>query len=182
MKVLKTPIEGLLVVEPDIYEDNRGYLSETYNKENYFKHGIINNFEQDKKSFSKKGVLRGLHFQKPPYAQAKVVSCLNGEIIDVAVDLRKDSPTYKQHYAIRLSGDNHKQLYIPRGFAHGFVVLSDTALFSYKCDNIYCKESEGAINPFDEELNINWAINQEDVILSEKDKLNPNITEFDNPF
>lgn len=182
MKVLKTPIEDLLVIEPDVYKDERGYFSETYNEEKYNSFGITNIFKQDNKSFSKRGVLRGLHFQKPPYAQAKLVTCLEGDILDVAVDLRKDSPTYKQHYIIHLSGENQKQFLIPRGFAHGFVVLSETALFSYKCDNVYNKESERAINPFDEELNINWGVNKEDVILSEKDKLNPNLTEIDNPF
>lgn len=182
MKVTKTHIEDLVVVEPTIYNDNRGYLSETYNKEAYFEAGITSEFTQDKKSFSKKGVLRGLHFQKPPYEQAKLVSCLQGRIIDVAVDLRKNSPTYGQHYAIELTGDNHKQLFIPRGFAHGFVVLSDTALFTYKCDNVYCKESEGALNPFDSDLNIEWGITESEVILSEKDKTNPNLKDFTTPF
>ena len=164
---IKNEIEGLVVIKPTVFGDDRGFFMETFHKEEFAAAGITREFVQDNHSKSSKGVLRGLHFQKE-FPQGKLVRVVKGSVFDVAVDLRKDSPTYKQHYIIHLSGENQKQFLIPRGFAHGFVVLSETALFSYKCDNVYNKESEGAINPFDEELNINWEVNKEDVEIIEQ--------------
>ena len=174
MKVLKTAIEGLLIIEPTLFGDSRGYFFESYNKQRFNEAiGLDINFVQDNQSKSCYGVLRGLHFQKPPYAQSKLVRCVRGKVLDVAVDIRKGSPTYGQHVAVELTEDNHRQLFIPHGFAHGFVVLSEEAIFQYKCDNFYHKESEGAIAWNDPEINIDWTIPFDDVMLSDKDKVNP---------
>ena len=145
MNVIKTPIEGLLVIEPQVFHDARGYFCETYNEQRYREAGITAQFVQDNQSCSSYGVVRGLHFQRPPYTQAKLVSCTVGKVLDVAVDLRHGSPTYCKWYAVELSADNHRQFFIPRGFAHGFSVLSETAVFTYKCDNLYHPEADGGL-------------------------------------
>ena len=173
MNVIKTPIEGLLVIEPQVFHDARGYFCETYNEQRYREAGITAQFVQDNQSCSSYGVVRGLHFQRPPYTQAKLVSCTVGKVLDVAVDLRHDSPTYGKWYAVELSADNHRQFFIPRGFAHGFSVLSETAVFTYKCDNLYHPEADGGLLLSDPELNIDWQVPAEKRILSEKDQKHP---------
>jgi len=174
MIVTKTNIEGLLVLTPKVFEDERGYFFESYNKKTFNKYTGLNiEFVQDNQSKSSFGVLRGLHYQLPPYAQAKLVRVLQGKVLDVAVDIREGSTTYGQHFSIELSDKNKKQFFIPRGFAHGFVVLSKTAVFSYKCDNFYNKESEGGIIFNDSTLDINWIINKQDIELSSKDLILP---------
>ena len=174
MEVIKTAIEGLLIIEPTVFGDSRGYFFESYNKQRFNEAtGLDIDFVQDNQSKSCYGVLRGLHFQKPPYAQSKLVRCVRGKVLDVAVDIRKSSPTFGKYVAVELTEDNHRQLFIPHGFAHGFVVLSEEAIFQYKCDNFYHKESEGAIAWNDPEINIDWTIPFDDVMLSDKDKVNP---------
>lgn len=170
MEVIKTNIDGLLVLEPQIFEDSRGYFFESFNKNNLENAlGYSVNFVQDNQSYSKFGVLRGIHFQKGKHAQAKLVRVLKGEVLDVAVDLRPESDTYGNYFSVMLSSKNKKQLFIPRGFGHGFVVLSETAEFFYKCDNFYNKSSEDGIIYNDPDLNINWQVAESDIILSEKD-------------
>lgn len=173
MEVIKTPIEGLLVIEPRIFQDARGYFVETYNEQRYMDAGITAKFVQDNQSCSSYGVVRGLHFQRPPYAQAKLVCCTRGRVLDVAVDLRHDSPTFGQWYGVELNEDNHRQFFIPRGFAHGFSVLSDMAIFTYKCDNLYHPEADGGLLLSDPALNIDWQIPAEKRILSDKDTKHP---------
>ena len=173
MQVIQTPIEGLLVIEPHLFRDSRGYFLEAYNEEKYRALGIDARFVQDNQSCSSYGVVRGLHFQRPPYAQAKLVCCTQGVVLDVAVDLRRDSKTYGQWYSVELTGENHRQFYIPRGFAHGFSVLSDTATFTYKCDNFYHPESEGGVLLSDPDLNIDWRVPADFRILSDKDTRHP---------
>lgn len=173
MNVITTPIEGLLIVEPQLFGDARGYFVETYNEARYDAAGIKARFVQDNQSMSAYGVVRGLHFQKPPYSQAKLVSCIEGSVLDVAVDLRSDSPTYGQHFAVVLSEENHRQFFIPKGFAHGFSVLSERAVFSYKCDELYHPEAEGGILFTDPELGIDWQIPAEKMIISAKDTCHP---------
>lgn len=176
MKVTETNIEGCFIIEPKVFEDSRGYFFESYNLEvfnNMLEQSI--NFIQDNESFSVKGTLRGLHYQEGEYAQAKLVRVIEGEVLDIAVDIRENSPTFGEHVSLILSGENKKQLFVPRGFAHGFVVLSDTALFSYKCDNYYNKDSEGGIIYNDSELNIDWKLNNEELVISEKDKILPTL-------
>ena len=173
MKFIKTKIEGLTIIEPKIFGDDRGYFLETYNQETF---GSIT-FVQDNESKSTKGVLRGLHFQNPPFEQAKLVRCIEGEVLDVAVDIRRKSPTYGEHFYIILSGENKRQLFIPRGFAHGFVVLSETATFAYKVDNSYSPEHEDGIMWNDPSLDIDWEIDTQYVKLSDKDK---NLSSFMN--
>jgi len=168
-----TDIEGLLIFEPRVFADDRGYFYESYNKNTFAEGGIHDDFVQENQSKSTYGVLRGLHYQTGEHAQSKLVRVLEGKVLDVAIDIRPKSPTYGQHYAIELSGENHLQFYVPRGFAHGFLVLSDTAVFSYKCDNFYNKPSEGGIAYNDPILNIDWKIPTEDIVLSEKDTVNP---------
>ncbi len=168
-----TPIEGLLIFEPRVFADDRGYFYESFNKNIFLEAGVKDDFVQDNQSKSTYGVLRGLHYQTGEHAQSKLVRVLEGKVLDVAVDIRPDSPTYGQHYSIELSAENQLQFYVPRGFAHGFLVLSDTATFFYKCDNFYNKASEGSIAYNDPTLNIDWKIPHEDVILSEKDTVNP---------
>ena len=176
MIITKTTLEGCFVLEPKVFYDQRGYFVESYNQQT-FNSAIGQNvlFLQDNESLSSKGVLRGLHYQKGEWAQAKLVRVINGSVLDVAVDLRKDSVTFGKSFSVELSGENKKQLFIPRGFAHGFVVLSDTALFSYKCDNFYNKESEGGIIYNDKYLNIDWKLDEKALIISEKDLLLPNL-------
>ncbi|MBR1808889.1 MAG: dTDP-4-dehydrorhamnose 3,5-epimerase [Paludibacteraceae bacterium] len=173
MTIHTTPIEGLLVIEPKVFEDARGFFAETYNEERYQAAGITARFLQDNMSQSQFGVVRGLHFQKGEHAQAKLVQCIEGKVLDVAVDIRKGSPTFGQWYSVVLTAENHRQFFIPRGFAHGFSVLSERALFSYKCDNLYCPESEGGILLTDPDLGIDWQIPADKMILSEKDKKHP---------
>jgi dTDP-4-dehydrorhamnose 3,5-epimerase len=182
MQIFKTPIEGLLVIEPKVFHDARGYFVETYNEQRYREAGVDAVFVQDNKSSSTYGVVRGLHFQRPPYTQAKLVSCAEGRVLDVAVDLRKDSPTYGQHFAVELDADSQRQFYIPRGFAHGFSVLSERAVFTYKCDNLYHPEADGGILLTDAALGIDWRVPADQMILSEKDKKHPTLNELDNPF
>lgn len=169
----KTPIEGLLVLTPKVFADNRGYFYESYNKQTLLEAGITADFVQDNESFSTQNTLRGLHFQKPPFAQAKLVRVLEGTVWDVAVDLRRDSPTFGQWFGVELSAENKKQFYIPRGFAHGFSVLTPTAKFAYKCDNFYNKVSEGAVYFADKDLAVDWKIDITQAVLSEKDLKNP---------
>lgn len=182
MQIIKTPIEGLLIIEPQVFGDQRGWFSEVYNEERYRAAGIDARFVQDNQSCSSYGVVRGLHFQRPPYTQAKLVSCLVGRVLDVAVDIRHGSPTFGQHVAVELSAENHRQFYIPRGFAHGFSVLSDTAVFTYKCDNLYHPEVDGGIDLRDEALGIDWQIPAEQMNLSEKDKHHPRLCELEKLF
>lgn len=180
MEIVKTSIEGLLIIKPDVFKDERGYFFESYNKERFLKHGLDMTFVQDNESKSGKGVLRGLHFQKPPYAQGKLVRVVKGSVLDVAVDIREGSPTYGKWEATILSEENKEMFWIPEGFAHGFVTLEDNTVFTYKCTNAYNKDSEGSLRWNDPDININWNI--ENPILSEKDKISPLFNEFETPF
>ena len=183
MEVIKTELPGVVIIEPTIFKDSRGYFFESFSDKEFKKKVDKNiNFVQDNESKSTYGVMRGLHFQKPPYAQAKLVRCVKGRVIDVALDIRKGSPTYGKHVAVELTEDNHRQLFIPKGFAHGFAVLSDEAVFQYKCDEFYHPEADGGINIKDESLNIGWKIPVEDAITSEKDTKHPMFKDFDSPF
>lgn len=179
MKVEQTPIEDLLIITPNAFEDDRGYFFESYSEASFAKNGINLKFIQDNQSFSKYGVIRGLHLQAAAYAQTKLVRVLQGEILDVAVDIRKDSKTFGQHYSIVLSSENKKQLLVPKGFAHGFSVLSETAMVSYKVDEVYNKESERGIRYDDPTLAIDWKVNPSDVIVSEKDVILGTINDLD---
>lgn len=182
MKVEQTSIEGLVVIEPEIFYDSRGYFFESYNQNLFIKKLGDFKFVQDNESKSSKGVLRGFHFQKPPFEQAKLVRCIEGEVLDVALDLRKNSSTYGKHEKVILSGDNKKQFFIPRGFAHAFLVLSETAIFSYKVDNIYAPQSDSGIIWNDPSLLINWVIDDSKLIISEKDKSLGVLKNFESPF
>ncbi|AUC14177.1 dTDP-4-dehydrorhamnose 3,5-epimerase [Tenacibaculum sp. SZ-18] len=182
MNFIKTRIPDLTIIEPKVFGDNRGYFFESFNY-NEFKNNIYEvNFVQDNESKSSRGVLRGLHFQKPPFAQSKLVRCVKGKVLDVAVDIRKGSPTYGEFEIVELSEDNKRQLFVPRGFAHGFVVISDEAVFSYKVDNWYSPEHDSGILWNDSSLNIDWRINPEEVLLSEKDKVLQVFENLDTPF
>lgn len=182
MEVIKTAIEGLVIIEPKIFKDSRGYFFESFSQREFEEKVRKVNFVQDNESMSSYGVMRGLHFQRPPFAQSKLVRCVKGRVLDVAVDIRKGSPTYGQHVAVELSEENHRQFFVPRGFAHGFVVLSETAVFQYKCDNFYAPEADGGVNIKDETLGIDWQISIEEAILSEKDTKHVFFNEFDSPF
>lgn len=183
MAVIKTAIEGVVIIEPKLFGDERGYFFESYNEERFrAETGIETRFVQDNESRSKYGVLRGLHFQQPPYAQAKLVRVIKGRVLDVAVDIRMGSPTFGKYVAVELSEDNHRQLFIPKGFAHGYAVLSDEAIFQYKCDNLYHPECEGAIMWNDPTIAIDWGVAEADIILSEKDKHNPTLAEIGEVF
>jgi len=182
MNLIKTKLDGLVVLKPTVFKDNRGYFMESYNQKNINKLLGNVNFVQDNESESSRGVLRGLHFQKPPYTQAKLVRCLKGSVLDVVLDLRKDSKTYGIFETISLTEENKKQLFIPKGFAHGFIVLSKSAILSYKVDNYYNPESESGIIWNDPDLNIDWKINKNEIIVSEKDKNLPTFNEIINPF
>lgn len=182
MEVIKTAIEGLVIIEPKIFGDARGYFFESFSQREFEAKVRKVNFVQDNESMSSYGVMRGLHFQRPPFAQSKLVRCVKGRVLDVAVDIRKGSPTYGKYVAVELSEDNHRQFFIPRGFAHGFVVLSETAVFQYKCDNFYAPEADGGINIKDETLGIDWQISLEDAILSEKDTKHLCLKDFESPF
>ena len=182
MKFTKTNIEGLVIIEPTVFGDERGYFLETYNEKQFEEFIGKISFVQDNESKSAKGVLRGLHFQKPPFDQAKLVRCIEGEVLDIAVDIRKKSKTYGKHVAVLLSGVNKRQLFVPRGFAHGFLVLSDTATFVYKVDNTYAPEFDAGIRWNDKELNIKWGMEDSEVIISAKDAELPFFLEFKSPF
>ena len=182
MEVIKTAIEGLVIIEPKIFRDSRGYFFESFSQREFEEKVRKVNFVQDNESMSTYGVMRGLHFQRPPFAQSKLVRCVKGRVLDVAVDIRKGSPTYGQHVAVELSEENHRQFFVPRGFAHGFVVLSETAVFQYKCDNFYAPEADGGINIKDETLGIDWKIPMEQAILSDKDTKHLFFNDFDSPF
>ncbi|WP_075342097.1 dTDP-4-dehydrorhamnose 3,5-epimerase [Tenacibaculum agarivorans] len=182
MNFIKTEIPEVVIIEPKVFGDKRGYFLESFNKKAFEENIHTVDFIQDNESKSTKGVLRGLHFQKPPYEQAKLVRCVEGKVLDVAVDLRLGSPTYGKHVAVELSGENKRQLFVPRGFAHGFVVLSDEAVFSYKVDNSYAPDYDSGIIWNDLDLKINWNIDIEDVKLSDKDKKLISFKEFVSPF
>ena len=182
MKFTKTKIEGLIIIDPSVFGDERGYFLESYNQKKFNEFVGHISFVQDNESKSSKGVLRGLHFQKPPFDQAKLVRCIEGEVLDVAVDIRKDSQTYGEHVSVLLSGHNKRQLFVPSGFAHGFVVLSDTAIFAYKVDNLYAPAYEDGIIWNDSSLSIDWQIEENEVHLSGKDRELPNFINFKTPF
>lgn len=178
MNIIETGINGLYILEPKVFGDHRGYFVETYNQNRFKELGLEYHFVQDNESFSKYGTLRGLHFQKGEFAQAKLVRVLQGRVLDVAVDLRLGSTTYGQHFSVELSEENKRLFIIPRGFAHGFVVLSETALFSYKCDNFYAPTEEGGLAYNDPALGIDWVVPQNKLILSDKDLKNPRLVEL----
>ena len=182
MEVIKTKIPGVVIIEPRLFPDARGYFFESFSKREFEEKVGKIDFVQDNESKSSYGVLRGLHFQKPPYAQSKLVRVVKGAVLDVAVDIRKGSPTFGQHVAVELTEDNHRQFFIPRGFAHGFAVLTDEVIFQYKCDNFYAPASEGAIAWDDPDLGIDWRVPAEKVILSEKDRRHPRLKEIESPF
>jgi dTDP-4-dehydrorhamnose 3,5-epimerase len=180
MPFTQTPIKDLVIFEPRVFEDERGYFFESYNQKLFEENGIDTKFIQDNQSKSSLGVLRGIHFQKPPFAQAKLVRVLSGKVLDVAVDLRPESATFGEYFAIELTAENKKQLFIPRGFGHGFVVLSQTAEFAYKCDNLYSKEHESGIIYNDSDLKIDWQIETSELIISDKDQQLKSFVEFKN--
>ena len=183
INVIKTDIEGVVIIEPKVFGDARGYFLESFNaKEFAEKTGLNITFVQDNESMSSYGVMRGLHFQRPPFTQSKLVRCVKGAVLDVAVDIRAGSPTYGQHVAVELTEDNHRQFFVPRGFAHGFAVLSETAIFQYKCDEFYHPEADGGINILDSSLGIDWIIPTEKANLSEKDTKHPCLKDFITPF
>ncbi len=179
MEVIKTDIEGVVIIEPRIFSDERGYFYESFSQREFEEKVCKTVFVQDNQSKSSYGVLRGLHFQKPPHCQSKLVRCIKGAVLDVAVDIRKGSPTFGKYVAVELTEDNHRQFFVPRGFAHGFAVLSDEAVFQYKCDNFYNKESEGSVAWDDETLAIDWKIDLNKVLLSEKDKQSKSLATAD---
>lgn len=188
MEVIKTKIEGLYIIEPCVFKDARGYFFESFSQRDFDEQIAIPLigkplvFVQDNESMSSYGVMRGLHFQRPPFTQSKIVRCVKGAVLDVAVDIRKGSPTYGQHVAVELTEENHRQFFISRGFAHGFAVLSETAVFQYKCDDFYHPEVDGGISILDDSLGIDWRIPAEKALLSEKDTKHPLLCDFDNPF
>ena len=179
MNVIRTEIEGVLVIEPQVFGDERGYFFESFNAEQFLAQtGVEVTFVQDNESRSKRGVLRGLHFQREPYAQAKLVRVVQGRVLDVAVDIRPESPTFGRYVAVELSGENKRQLFIPKGFAHGYVVLEDDTVFQYKCDEFYHPESEDGISWNDPQIAVEWGFPENEVILSEKDRNRPNLSEL----
>lgn len=182
MEIIKTKLDGVVIIEPKIFRDSRGYFFESFSQREFEEKVCKINFVQDNESMSSYGVMRGLHFQRPPFTQAKLVRCVKGAVLDVAVDIRKDSPTYGQHVAVELSEDNHYQMFIPHGFAHGFSVLSETAIFQYKCDQFYHPESDAGISILDKSLGIDWRIPTDKAILSDKDTRHPLFKDFVTPF
>jgi len=182
MNVIKTNIDGPVIIEPRVFEDSRGYFFESFSQREFDEKVGHITFVQDNESMSSYGVIRGLHFQRPPFAQSKIVRCVKGAVLDVAVDIRKDSPTYGQHVAVELTENNHRQFFIPKGFAHGFAVLSDVAVFQYKCDEFYHPEAEGGISIFDDSLGIDWRIPSDKAMLSDKDNNHPLLKDFVTPF
>ena len=175
MRVIKTDIEGVVIIEPEVFGDSRGYFMESFSQRDFERDVAPINFVQDNRSYSRYGVVRGLHYQREPYAQSKLVSCVVGKVLDVAVDIREGSPSYGKYVAVELSAENHRQLFIPKGFAHGFAVLSDEALFEYKCDEFYHPEAECGIAWDDPNIGIDWRLPKEDIILSEKDRKYENL-------
>ena len=187
MNVIKTAIDGVVIIEPRIFKDSRGYFFESFSQREFDEKvapilGHKVTFVQDNESKSSYGVMRGLHFQRPPFTQSKLVRCVKGAVLDVAVDIRKGSPTYGQHVAVELTEDNHRQFFIPKGLAHGFAVLSETAVFQYKCDEFYHPEADGGISILDDSLGIDWRIPTDKAILSEKDTMHPLLKDYDSPF
>lgn len=182
MEIIKTDIEGVVIIEPRVFRDARGYFFESFSAREFSEKVAPVTFVQDNESYSSYGVIRGLHFQKPPYTQAKLVRVIKGAVLDIVVDIRKGSPTYGQHVAVELTGENHRQLFIPHGFAHGFSVLSEEVLFQYKCDNYYAPQSEGGILWNDPSLGIDWRIPVEKAILSEKDFKHPLLKDYVSDF
>lgn len=182
MKVIKTFLDGVVIIEPHIFLDSRGYFFESFSLRDFEEKVQKINFVQDNESMSSYGVMRGLHFQKPPFTQSKLVRCVKGAVLDVAVDIRRGSPTYGEHVAVELTEENHRQLFIPRGFAHGFAVLSDVAIFQYKCDNFYAPQADGGISIKDDSLGIDWIIPIQNAVLSEKDTQHPLLKDFTSPF
>ncbi len=182
MEVMKTAIDGVIIIEPRVFKDTRGYFFESFSQHEFEEKVRKINFVQDNESMSSYGVMRGLHFQCPPFTQSKLVRCVKGTVLDVAVDIRKGSPTYGQHVAVELTENNHRQLFVPRGFAHGFAVLSEIAIFQYKCDNFYAPQADGGISIMDGSLGIDWHIPTEKAILSEKDTFHKYLKDFDSPF
>jgi len=182
MKVINTEIEGVVIIEPRVFEDARGYFFESFSQREFDEKVRKINFVQDNESMSQYGVMRGLHFQRPPFTQSKLVRCTKGAVLDVAVDIRKGSPTYGQHVAVELSEENRRQFFVPKGFAHGFSVLSDVAVFQYKCDEFYHPEADGGISILDESLGIDWRIPTDKAILSEKDTRHVLLKDFESPF
>lgn len=182
MNVVKTDIEGVVIIEPKVFGDSRGYFFESWSQKDFDEQVRPIKFVQDNESMSTYGVMRGLHFQRPPFTQSKLVRCVKGAVLDVAVDIRKGSPTYGKHVAVELTEDNHRQFFVPRGFAHGFAVLSDVAVFQYKCDNFYAPQADGGISILDDSLGINWHIPTENALLSEKDTKHSLLKDFDSPF
>ena len=187
MEIIKTLIDGVLIIEPRVFKDSRGYFFESFSQREFDEkvtpilgHSI--NFVQDNESMSSYGVMRGLHYQRMPYTQSKLVRCVKGAVLDVAVDIRKGSPTFGQHVAVELTEDNHRQFFVPRGFAHGFAVLSETAVFQYKCDNFYAPQADGGISIKDDTLGIDWKIPTDKALLSEKDTHHVCLKDFDSPF
>lgn len=182
MNVIQTEIPGVVIIEPKVFGDSRGYFFESFSEKIFTEKVSQTHFVQDNQSKSCYGVVRGLHFQKPPHTQAKLVRVVKGRVLDVAVDIRKGSPTYGKHVAVELTEDNHRQFFVPRGFAHGFAVLSEDAVFQYKCDNYYAPQSEGAIAWDDPDLGIDWGIPADKALLSEKDSKHPRLKDADIPF
>ncbi|MCQ2167231.1 MAG: dTDP-4-dehydrorhamnose 3,5-epimerase [Bacteroidales bacterium] len=183
MEVIKTDIDGILIIEPHVFGDSRGYFFESFNaKEFKEKTGLDINFVQDNESMSTYGVMRGLHFQRPPFTQSKLVRCVSGSVLDVAVDIRKGSPTYGKHVAVELSEHNHRQFFISKGFAHGFSVLSEKAVFQYKCDEFYHPEADSGISILDSSLGIDWKVPVDNALLSEKDARHSLLKDFNSPF
>ena len=182
MEIIKTGIEGLLILEPRIFQDARGYFFESFSQREFEEKVGPVHFVQDNESMSTYGVMRGLHFQRPPYTQSKLVRCVSGAVLDVAVDIRQGSPTYGQHVAVELTAENHRQFFIPKGFAHGFAVLSETAVFQYKCDEFYHPEADAGISILDETLGIDWRIPTDKAILSDKDTRHGMLADFQSPF
>ena len=182
MEVIKTALDGVVVIEPRLFEDARGYFFESFSQREFDEKVGKVIFVQDNESKSSYGVMRGLHFQRPPFTQSKLVRCVKGAVLDVALDIRKGSPTYGQHVAVELTEENHRQIFISKGFAHGFAVLSETAVFQYKCDEFYHPEADGGISILDDSLGIDWRIPMEQAILSEKDTKHNLLKDFDSPF
>lgn len=182
INVIKTTIEGIVIIEPKVFGDARGYFFESFSQKEFDEKVRPVHFVQDNESMSTYGVMRGLHFQAPPFTQSKLVRCVRGKVLDVAVDIRKGSPTYGQHVAVELSEENKRAVFIERGFAHGFAVLSETAVFQYKCDNFYAPQADGGISILDDSLGIDWMIPTENALLSEKDTKHLLLKDFDSPF
>ncbi len=182
MNIIKTDIEGVVIIEPRVYHDARGYFFESYSKREFDQQVCPVDFVQDNESCSVRGVVRGLHFQRPPYCQKKLLRCVKGSVLDVAVDIRRGSPTYGKHVAVELSEDNKLELFIPDGFAHGFAVLSDVAVFQYKCSEFYHPEADAGISVLDASLGIEWPFDLTQAILSEKDLKQPSLSDFESPF